>query len=322
MISCLIRPCKILAGALLVAAAVASDIGAQGDETAEEVFHDHISGPIIQTKCVNCHIQGGPSSHTRLVFVRQSAEADHEVLNLQTFEDFLAAVDEEGGGEYILNKIQGVSHGGGGQVAAGSADFANMERFLSLLGEEVASAALTPETLFDTVMLASNRKTLRRAALIFAGRIPTEEEYAAVEDGDEWALRTTIRGLMEGPQFHEFLIRGSNDRLLTDRFVGPIIFNSDGQFVDYVNEYYRRKEAAYASGDWPDFWIWRDTVQFGAASGAAGVDQHTWWRTTCRTRKFSPPTTSWRIRERPRPTARQRSSTIPRTPTSSSRRGS
>ena len=206
MISCLIRPCKILVGALLVVAALASDIGApraQGDETAEEVFHDHISGPIIQTKCVNCHIQGGPSSHTRLVFVRQSAEADHEVLNLQTFEDFLAAVDGGGGGEYVLNKIQGVSHGGGLQVAAGSADFANMERFLSLLGEEVASAALTPETLFDTVVLASNRKTLRRAALIFAGRIPTEEEYAAVEDGDEWALRTTIRGLMEGPQFHE-----------------------------------------------------------------------------------------------------------------------
>ena len=271
MISCLIWPCKILVGALLVVAALASDIGApraQGDETAEEVFHDHISGPIIQTKCVNCHVQGGPSSHTQLVFVRQSAEADHEVLNLQTFEDFLAAVDEEGGGgNYILNKIQGVSHGGGVQVAAGSADFANMERFLSLLGEQFASAALTPETLFDTVVLASNRKTLRRAALIFAGRIPTDEEYAAVEDGDESALRATIWGLMTGPQFHEFLIRTSNDRLLTDRRAGRILDGVDPYFVDLANEYYRRREGLHANRDertWYQFILWYDRVQYGA----------------------------------------------------------
>ena len=98
-----------------------------------------------------------------------------------------------------------------------------MQQFLGLLGEEVEPAPLTPETLFDTVLMASPRKTLRRAALIFAGRIPTDAEYAAVEGGDESALRATIRGLMEGPQFHEFLIQGSNDRLLTDRARGSTI---------------------------------------------------------------------------------------------------
>ena len=208
---CLRRWSQTLAAALLVVAALASDTSApraQDAETAEEVFRDHISGPIIQTRCVNCHVQGGVSGHTRLVFVRR--EVDYGTLNLQTFEDFLAAVDDEGGGgTRILNKIQGVSHGGGVQVPLGSTDFANIQRFLGLLGETVASAALTPETLFGTVVLASNRKTLRRAALIFAGRIPTDEEYAAIEGGDESVLRATIRGVMEGPQFHEFLIRAS-----------------------------------------------------------------------------------------------------------------
>ena len=71
---------------------------------------------------------------------------------------------------------------------------------------------------------------------------------------------------MEGPQFHEFLIRGSNDRLLTDRFARAIIFNSDVQFVDYVNEYYRRKEGAHRQRrltQTSGFYGW-DTVQFGA----------------------------------------------------------
>ena len=257
---------QVLASTLLVVAVLASNAGtprAQDAETAATVFHDHISGPIVQTKCVNCHVEGGRSGHTRLVFVRRSSEVDHKALNLQTFEDFLAAVDEAGGGgNYILNKIQGVSHGGGEQVPLGSAHFANMEWFLGLLGEQIVRVRLTPETLFDTVVLASDRKTLRRAALIFAGRLPTAEEYAAVGGGDESELRATIRGLMEGPQFHEFLLRASNDRLLTDRRANVII--KDEYFVDFINDHYRLKKAAPESGDFSEFYNWYDRVQYGA----------------------------------------------------------
>ena len=198
------RLSRALASALLVVAGLASDISApraQETETAEEIFRNHISEPIVQSRCVNCHVQGGLSGHTRLVFLRRSAasEVGYEALNLRAFENLLDDLRDEGGGSYILNKVQGVSHGGGVQVASGSADFANMQRFLGLLGGgESSRVALTAETLFDTVVLASNRKTLRRAALIFAGRIPTEAEHAAVEGGDESVLRTTIRGLMEG----------------------------------------------------------------------------------------------------------------------------
>ena len=232
-------------------------------QVAGEVFRQHISGPIVQTKCVTCHVANGVSGHTRLVFVRAADSPDHEALNLQTFEDLLAAVADEGGGSYILNKIQGVGHGGGVQVSPGTEEFASMQRFLGLLGEEVDSGPLTPETLFDTVLMASPRKTLRRAALIFAGRIPTDAEYAAVEGGDETALRATIRGLMAGPQFHEFLIRASNDRLLTDRGAG---IDSDGYFVAFNDEHYRRKKVAHAIGDesaWDDFHTWQDRVQYG-----------------------------------------------------------
>ena len=270
--SCLKRLGKALASALLVVAVLAADAGApraQDGETAAVVFRDHISEPIIQSRCVNCHVEGGVSGHTRLVFVRSAETADHEALNLQTFEDLLDQVEDEGGGGYILNKIQGVSHGGGVQVPAGSADFVNMEWFLGLLGEGAASVAvaLTPQTLFDTVVLAPDRKTLRRAALIFAGRIPTEAEYAVVEDGDASALRATIRGLMEGPQFHDFLIRGSNDRLLTDRRAERILNNTDPYFVDFVNEAYRRIKILYANGDEKSrrqFYLWYDTVEYGA----------------------------------------------------------
>ena len=53
-------------------------------ETAEEVFRERISGPVVQAKCINCHVEGGPSGNTRLVFVR-SSNPDHEALNLKAF---------------------------------------------------------------------------------------------------------------------------------------------------------------------------------------------------------------------------------------------
>ena len=174
-------------------------------------------------------------------------------------------VDDDGA-DYILNKMQGVGHGGGVQVAAGTVDHANMERFLALLGEEVTAVAITPQTLFDTVTMAPVRKTLRRAALIFAGRNPTDAEYAAAQGGAA-ALRATIRGMMTGPEFHEFLIRGANDRLLTDREDSAIISVNTGNFVALTNENYRRSVARHAAGGtdraWRTYYEWFHRTQHG-----------------------------------------------------------
>ena len=229
-------------------------------ESAAQVFAEHISAPVVQGRCVVCHVEGGRAGTTRLLFEPET-HAEHQALNLQAFEDL---VDDEGA-DYILNKVQGVGHGGGVQVAAGTVDYENMERFLALLGEEeVTAVALTPQTLFETVTMAPVRKTLRRAALIFAGRTPTEAEYAAAQGGSA-ALRATIRGLMTGPEFHEFLIRGANDRLLTDREDGIPIDHSG--FVDYINERYRLRKEEHESNDVRDSLEldeWHRAVEHGA----------------------------------------------------------
>ena len=230
-------------------------------ESAASVFAEHVSAPVVQAKCIVCHVQGGASDNTRLVFAPAS-DPGHEARNLQVFTDFLDTTED--GVNVVLNKVQGVGHGGGVQFAAGTDEFSAIERFLGLLGEaEVAPVALTPQTLFDTVRMAPARKTLRRAALIFAGRIPTDEEYAAVRGGPA-ALRAAIRGLMTGPQFHEFLTRAANDRLLTDRNIGQIIDHNVGRFfVDFVNETYRNREAAHRDGKPGRYYDWNDRSQHG-----------------------------------------------------------
>ena len=190
----------------------APERGAGPVETAPEA-HEALISPIVQSKCVNCHVEGGQSGHTPLVFVR-ATDADHLAKNLSVFENYLAEV--EGGADRILNKIQGaLAHGGGVQVSAGTEEYGNFQTFMELLGAEVESPAIMD--LFAGVTLESPRSTLRRAAIIFAGRIPTEAEYASIRGATGAEFRAAIRGLMEGPAFHEFLIRAGNDRLLTDR---------------------------------------------------------------------------------------------------------
>ena len=222
---------------------VETDTHGSGAETIEDVFGSDVS-PIVQAKCVICHVQGGVSGATRLVFVPASNE-DHETLNLEAFRDFIEEVDD--GANVILNKVQGVAHGGGVQAAAGTEDYANLQRFLGLLGEAVSGISITPETLFDGVTMETPRQTLRRAALVFAGRIPTDAEYAAILGGDEQSLRATIRGLMRGPGFHEFLIRSSNDRLLTDRDASNELI--ENFFTGAANIRYELKAAANAAGN-------------------------------------------------------------------------
>ena len=139
-------------------------------ESAAGVFAERISGPIVQGKCIACHVEGGLSGNTRLVFVR-STVSDHEARNLQAFKTFLDEVDD--GAKLILNKIQGVAHGGGVQAAAGTHEFADMEQFLGLLGEDLKPVPLTPQTLFDTVTMAppSEGACVGRPSSLL-GRIP------------------------------------------------------------------------------------------------------------------------------------------------------
>ena len=77
---------------------------------------------------------------------------------------------------------------------------------------------------WDGVEEATPEQTLRRAALIVARRLPTDQEITAVKNGGEAALRSVLRGLMQGDGFHQFLLTGSNDRLHFVAFLDGLSF--------------------------------------------------------------------------------------------------
>lgn len=236
---------------------------------AQTLFRERLSARVVQAKCVNCHVSEGISGHTRLVFL-PAAAAGREAHNLEAFRAFVASVGE--GADRILDKIRGIAHGGGVQVPAGSADFADMERFLRILEREAGgSSSLSPDTLFDGVTMASPAKTLRRAALIFAGRLPTDGETASAADGRPASLRRAVRTLMSGKGFHDFLIRASNDRLLTDRRLDSVLdFPLERNLTALAERNWEMARQAVARGadraeDDPLYADWEAATQYGLA---------------------------------------------------------
>ena len=242
-----------------------STFAAPEHTTAAGIFAEHIA-PIVQAQCARCHVAGGVAAGARLIFERGDDAATEE-RNLRAFADFLANVED--GADVILHRVQGVGHGGGVQIAGDTEDHAHLAHFLAQLGE-ASPPAPSPATLFDAVVMEPPSATLRRAALVLAGRVPTQAEHAAVASGDLETLRTTLRGLMSGPAFHAFLIRASNDRLLTDRELARFsVIGNDGHFVDYDREYIRLRDAGGRA-----VWEWHHAVQYGAGRAPLELIAH------------------------------------------------
>ncbi|MYE81412.1 MAG: hypothetical protein F4X36_06110, partial [Gammaproteobacteria bacterium] len=110
---------------------------------AQRAFRTLIS-PIVQAKCVACHVPGGEAGGTRLVFARDT-EAGHPVTNLRAFEEFVDTVLN--GADVVLRKIRDPNHAGGVQVAPGTDEYTEMERFLTGLGGGPAPVFGQPQSI-------------------------------------------------------------------------------------------------------------------------------------------------------------------------------
>ncbi len=90
------------------------------------LYTSNISQPIIQSRCIACHVSGGAASATRLVYVRSNV-ADFQTTNYNTLLDFI----QTAGTSLLLSKPQGIGHGGGVQLQSGSAEFSAWSEFVS-----------------------------------------------------------------------------------------------------------------------------------------------------------------------------------------------
>jgi hypothetical protein len=201
-------------------------------DAAFEYFVANVSDQVLQSTCIACHVAGGAAQASRLIYV-SSSNPDYHSLNYQQWVQL--ATQEPDISNYALTKAQGINHGGGVQAAAGSDAYLALEQFLALLSGE-AGDTVSGE-FFQGFALTDSERTYRRAAMLVAGELPPQSSLDTAAAAADSQLRTLLRELLQGEGFHEFLIVGANDRLLTDKWIedSPVTLFFQPYFPDLAN---------------------------------------------------------------------------------------
>ena len=196
---------------------------------AAETFEAQLESAVVQAKCILCHVEGGLARSSALQFQRTNTASA-----LNNFASLSAYVDEKGA-ELLLSKITGGDgHAGGTQLSQDSEGYEAFERVIAEINElenptyyafngSSEGPSARQASFLTEVTLEPRESTLRRAALLLQGRMPTSEEREAVDSDDE--LRKSLLDLMQGEAFREFVVTGVNDRLLIEGADTPLDIN-------------------------------------------------------------------------------------------------
>ena len=99
-------------------------------ERISSLYSETVSSQIVMRRCVACHVQGGVSQMSRLVF-RRGTGGNVQSDNLAQFTDFVST--NSAGDQLILARVSGIAHGGGTVLPTGSADYNALAEFLALV---------------------------------------------------------------------------------------------------------------------------------------------------------------------------------------------
>ena len=183
-----------------------------------EFFFQRVWTPIL-TDCINCHNSAGLAANTDHVLQPASVSGYLE-HNFNVLKNFAAITDGKIGRELLLSKPQGINHGGGQRlgITPDSDLYEHLEQLIDRFDNPVDDCGARPD-FWEGVGFLGDVETLDKAALILAGRRPTDNEQAAVAAGGDVELRRTLRKMLTGADFESFVRETVNDHLLTDKFL-------------------------------------------------------------------------------------------------------
>ena len=209
------------------------------DSQAAQTFEADVETAVVQEKCIFCHVEGGLARNSTLQFQRtNTASALNNFGALSTY------LKEKGESLFLAKIAGGEGHAGGVQLTEFSDGYLAIQRVIAELADaenqslyafsQTGDGVSSRQASFLTeVTLEPREASLRRAALLLQGRLPTEAERNAADS--DAGLRKVLRGLMEGAPFREFVVTSVNDRLLTKGSDNPLD-PSYNHFVKLHNE--------------------------------------------------------------------------------------
>ena len=185
-----------------------------------EQFQREVSLPVLEKRCQACHTATGVARHSKLVLATPS-ESNYLSRNLEALRA-LANYEYDSVPLLLAKPTNSVAHGGGARIDVGGAEYKALERLLARFD---APVSCNPQNgaggLLDRVQFADLGETLRRAKLQLLGELPTDSEFEQMATGEaEQAFRELVAGYMTDTRFLDRVVRWTNERLHTDKYLG------------------------------------------------------------------------------------------------------
>lgn len=214
-----------------------------------DYYNANISEQIVQARCINCHIEGGVAAGlARLIFVSKDTP-NYQAINQQRLADYLALEGVDA--TYFLSKASGgQGHNGGAQILLGSEEYQAMETYLSMIQDQDNSGSNSD--FWQNALLLTPDQVLRRAGILF-GNLPDDETLQAAEQISDTELKQSLISIMSGKGFHDFILRGTNDRLLVEGAqFGALDPNS--HYFPTLNHRVNDARRVDTEAAWTEFW--------------------------------------------------------------------
>jgi hypothetical protein len=190
-------------------------------------FREQVQDRVLTPHCMSCHVAEGLARTSNLVLVGlvqpNWLEANAERLGR------LSELEVRGTSLIVLKPQGEQAHGGGVVLQPGAPELAILEEFVARHANPSACED-TPPSLEAGLELETPEQTLRRAALLLAGRLPTAAEQDDVRFGGLAALARVVRAMTHEEVFYDRMREVFNDHLLVERFA------RDQQALSLLNE--------------------------------------------------------------------------------------
>lgn len=194
---------------------------------------------LIKTKCGACHSRGSIGAVGSDFDLAPSSEAGFLDANMESVRKVANLVDQGTGKSTFLEKPLGhLSHGGGTIFdSEEDPDYITLTNLVQSI-QEGDSCPNTEARFLAGTQLLGEKATFRKAALVLAARLPTDEELAAIDAGGWAAVDKLLDGLLNEEAFYDRLKDRYNDVMLTDFYMNDNNANVIGDTDTYNLEWY------------------------------------------------------------------------------------
>lgn len=187
----------------------------------DHFFADEVWPKVAAQSCLKCHKAGGDAEESKLVLLDPAREQEPDAAlrhNRAVFEQ-LAVPRGHGESRLLAKAAGGLSHEGKQVLEPDSAGYRILAEFVRQVnaapGERPTASAQDTRAFFDGITMLDDRKLLRRVTLSLAGRLPMDQEFAAVEKGKLKPFGPILDAVMKEEAFFDRLAEAFNDIFLT-----------------------------------------------------------------------------------------------------------